>query len=630
MPMKSWMTVMLAHFHRRFGASLFLLLSGLAAPVKAEEAWPEGDPDSVAIEAEYNKRIRAAEQVGALGTDLFGDRVNLYAGTLSFSATDISVPGNFALPVAIGRRFIVAGGSSIFEHFGDWELDIPRISGTYASGSGWINSASGNERFNRCSRFEAPPSAAGSTGNGGFFEPYEFWHGVYLSTPDGGREEVLQRDASLSWQPADGNTWPLVTTGRWMIRCLAATASGEPGEAFLALSPDGTQYRFDWMVSHPVSLVVKNHSVSPRPPGDASRAGPYSLLRREYSMLPTLVTDRHGNTVTYTYDTATGADRRRLLSISASDGRAISLTYVGTSSRIQSVTTGSRTWTYIYDIANHLNEVRRPDNSKWTFALNNLRAPWMQYASGTPTCSGSSYTPGTFIGTTSYTGSITHPSGAIGRFSVEARHHGRSFMPARSGNCVPYTIGDPPFPMGYERDPEVFDTWSLSTKTIEGPGLANPLTWTYAYSPLQHSAVGDACAAGCPRTKTIAVTEPEGHVTTHTFGTRFQQDEGQLLQVEVTDAQSQSLLRTTTLRYRQPVANTYPAVVGQTFRETGDSYFSTRLFPSDRRQIIQDGVTFSWEATAYNEYAQPTTVIRSSSLGFSRTESSSYHHNTTK
>lgn len=567
--------------------ALAFLLAAIATPANAEESWPEDDPDSIAVEAEYSNRIRAAESMGGLGADLFGDSVNLYAGTLSFSATDVSVPGNFALPVAVGRRFAVAGGASIFEHFGDWELDIPRLSGTFASASGWINGASGNERFNRCSRFEAPPTAAGSTTNGGFFEPYEFWHGVYLTTPGGGREEVLRRDASLAWQPTDGQAYPLVTTGRWMIRCLPATASGEPGEAFLALSPDGTQYRFDWLVSHPALLVVKNHSVSPRPPGDANRAGPYSLGRREHWMLPTTITDRHGNTVTYTYDTAPGADRRRLLGISASDGRAITLTYVGTSSRIQTVTTGSRTWTYVYDIANHLQEVRRPDNSRWTFALNNLRSPWMRYTSTTPTCSHSpgsgSYTPGSFVGTTSHTGSITHPSGAIGRFTVEARHHGRSFMPARAGNCVPYSLGDPPVPLGYERNPEVFDTWSLTSKTIEGPGLAAALTWSYAYSPLQHSALGDACGANCARTKVVSVTEPEGHITAHTFGTKFEDDEGQLLRVDITDAQTPSVLRSTTYRYRQAAGNPYPQVVGQSFQDTGDSYFSTRLFPQDRR-----------------------------------------------
>lgn len=301
-----------------------LLLTLVASAARAEDTWPSGTAESTSVEAEYDKRIRAASAIDGLGTDLFGDSVNLYSGALSFAATDVSVPGNFDLPVAVGRRFTVGGGASPFSHFGDWELDVPHLSGVFAGGGtngndshGWINTAGDSTRFNRCSRFEAPPTAPGSTGNGGFFEPYEFWHGVYLSTP-GGREEVLLRDANLSWQPTDGNAYPLVTTGRWMIRCLPTTASGEPGEAFLAVSPDGTQYRFDWMVQFPVALVIKNHSVNPAPPGGGGTqgsSGPYSLSRSEYWMLPTTITDRHGNTVTYTYDTGAGADRRRLLSI---------------------------------------------------------------------------------------------------------------------------------------------------------------------------------------------------------------------------------------------------------------------------------------------------------------------------
>jgi RHS repeat-associated protein len=625
-----------AILHRLLCAAV-LLPTFLAPTANADDVWPNGTAESTSVEAEYDKRIRAAEAIGGLGQDLFGDSVNLYSGALSFAATDVSVPGNFDLPVSIGRRFTVGGLTSSFSHFGDWELDVPHLSGVFAqlSDNSWINTGSGTERFNRCSRFEAPPTAAGSTGNGGFFEPYEFWHGVYLSTP-GGREEVLLRDTSLSWQPTDGNAYPLVTTGRWMIRCLPTTASGEPGEAFLAVSPDGTQYRFDWMVSFLVPLVVKNHSVNPVPPeggGVSGSSGPYSLTRREYWMLPTTITDRHGNTVTYTYDTAAGADRRRLLSISASDGRTISLSYVGTSNRIHSVTTGSRTWTYVYDVADHLHEVVLPDNSKWTLGVQNLRMPWMQYASNTPTCTqasgAGSYTPGTFVGTTVYTGNITHPSGAIGHFTVQATHHGRAFMPARTGNCVLYTPGAPGTTAGYERDPEVFDAWSLTTKTIEGPGLAT-LTWNYAYAPLQHSAVGDTCGTNCARTKTVTVTEPEGHVTTHTFGTAFQADEGQLLRTDITDAQSASVLRTTTYRYRSPTGNPYPAVVGQSLQETGDVYFSTHLLPEDRRQISQDGVTFTREATLFDAYAAPRAVTRSSSLGYSRTETTGYRHDTTR
>src|SRR5262245_13403472 len=52
---------------------------------------------------EYDKQIQASGAVGALGANLLGDQVNFYNNTLSFSATDVSVPGNNGLAVAITR-----------------------------------------------------------------------------------------------------------------------------------------------------------------------------------------------------------------------------------------------------------------------------------------------------------------------------------------------------------------------------------------------------------------------------------------------------------------------------------------------------------------------------------------------
>ncbi len=90
-----------------------------------------GGSGSTSVEAEYQKRIKANEDIAPLGADLLGDSVSLYNGTLSFAATDVSLPGNFALPVSIGRRYAV-GSLSTAGHFGDWELDIPHLSARLA------------------------------------------------------------------------------------------------------------------------------------------------------------------------------------------------------------------------------------------------------------------------------------------------------------------------------------------------------------------------------------------------------------------------------------------------------------------------------------------------------------------
>jgi hypothetical protein len=51
--------------------------------------------------------IKAPAAALKLGTDLFGDQINLYTGSVSFHHTDVSLRGNNALGVSIGRRLAV-------------------------------------------------------------------------------------------------------------------------------------------------------------------------------------------------------------------------------------------------------------------------------------------------------------------------------------------------------------------------------------------------------------------------------------------------------------------------------------------------------------------------------------------
>jgi hypothetical protein len=53
---------------------------------------------------EASKLIRAPHAVTTLGENLFGDTVNLYNGTLQFVQVDVLLPGNHALPVAVGSQ----------------------------------------------------------------------------------------------------------------------------------------------------------------------------------------------------------------------------------------------------------------------------------------------------------------------------------------------------------------------------------------------------------------------------------------------------------------------------------------------------------------------------------------------
>ena len=221
--------------------------------------------------------------------------------------------------------------------------------------AGWVTNAG---TPSRCSGFGAPDTGRFQ---GGTWDPNEYWHGSFIYLPGQGSQEILTRSGTNPNYPTDGNAWPLTTQSLVSIRCLNTMARGA-GEGFIAVTPDGTQYRFDWMVSRSYPSVSKPGPTSESFAGGTQRGGTafrakirpptpnlaasYFLARQEVWILPTLVTDRHGNTVSYTYDPV---NPWRLSSISASDGRNISLSYDGTSNRVASVYDGTRTWTYTYN-----------------------------------------------------------------------------------------------------------------------------------------------------------------------------------------------------------------------------------------------------------------------------------------
>ena len=60
----------------------------------------------------------------------------------------------------------------------------------------------------------------------------------------------------------------------------------------------------------------------------------------------------------------------------------------------------------------------------------------------------------------------------------------------------------------------------------------------------------------------------------------------------------------------------------------GDAVVASRNAPLDEKLITQQGATFTWQATAFDTRARPTAVSQFSSLGHSRTESTSYFDQT--
>jgi YD repeat-containing protein len=204
------------------------------------------------------------------------------------------------------------------------------------------------------------------------------------------------------------------------------------------------------------------------------------------------------------------------------------------------------------------------------------------------------------------TGTIVHPSGATGSFTLSPVRHGRS-------QTYRLCRGDPSTST-YAVYPYKYDTYSLTNKTLSGPGIAS-LSWSYDYGPDNGSWEG---CVGCTETVTTSVTDPKGDVARYTYGNRHRQTEGRLVSVD-TDG-----LRTVTMRYRDAAAGPYPLTHGTGEQLRGDSEMNAKYTPVDRRVTTQQGVDFTWQATSFDTKARPTVVTRSSTLGFSRTETTAY------
>ena len=628
-------------------AALLLTMSFLA------QAQP-----SVPIPAEYGELLKSRTTPAALGPDLFGDEVNLYDGSLRFRQTDVALPGNDALSVAVTRTFQVKQPEGVEGFFADWDLEIPHLHGVF-SNSGWV--VPGGTPNHRCSAFGAPPGATGVAGL-----PYlaeEFWSGTFLSLPGGGGE-VLKATAGTP-KPTDGQTYPLTTRDGTVFRCLPAPLNNPgAGEGFEAVTPDGVRYQFDHMVHRMVRPLFKaNPAAQPDPDAVAQRRlavaaflaqGPALtvvptpdvlpdgdvLPRREVWLLPTVITDRFGNTVTFTWD---ASDKWKLLSVTGSDGRSLTFTHDGSSHRIKTVTDGPHTWTYTYTAAGsgfRLSGVTLPDTtSKWVFNLEPLRNV-MASISGAG-CEAAGVADVNPTGT----GTLTHPGGATGSFTVAATEHGRSHVPL---TCNEYNYANGV--LGYAVHPARYLVPSLTTKTLSGPGVTAQ-SWIYAYGAANgcytasafYPEIGGRCTANSPTTTTVDVTDPEQDVTRYTFRNQFRSTEGQLWKIEAGFSDA-TALRTTTNTYAAEAAGPWPNPVGTPVHPRNDGYMSARHRPLKTRLIEQQNADFIWDVPpacasngtsgtsgstlCFDRFARPTQATETGSA--TRTTKTEYYDHTGK
>lgn len=385
--------------------------------------------DEISPQSEYTRRIKSYDSVQPHGDSPFGEQVNLYTGDLSFRHADIVLEGT-GPTISLVRTTATPMNSeyrSSPHAFGNWMLSVPRIETLIQSdwshppgtpGNQWIIAGYGDpDRFSRCSRFDRPM----------YLGPFpESWNGMDLYTEDGRQQSVLKRHAGNTMQPTMTNSqgnpiaFPAVTQAHWQVGCLANTSNGEVGEAFFVVSPDGTKYWFDYLESAGANTVF------------GIEMGTMLRQRRMLAiMYVSRIEDRFGNSLSYHYSD------NKLASITASDGRSVSITWRSDAPLIESITAmpaaaAPRTWRYEYRNITasmaELSSVVLPDNTRWSFSgvpVPSTSPPIPEFTE----CGTRTYTNNNGVATTA---SITHPSGLVGSFGIGSVVHGRSYV---MGGC---------------------------------------------------------------------------------------------------------------------------------------------------------------------------------------------------
>ncbi len=502
----------------------FATLAVAAVSARAQTA------TAVAPEEEFGKRLRAAQEVTPLKSDLFGDQVSLYNGATDFNVVDIDIPGNNGLPVRLNRRLEIEDRRLPTGHIagmGDWDLDVPYIDGVFTHEDGWTVVGPGQtQSYARCSAPAVPytfrPALQDSV------PTLWVWDGYNLHIPGVVSEELLVNSEAQLPAVTDGNSYPWVTKSFYRASCLGGTANGYPGEAFVVVTPSGVRYTFNWVITHADSDIVYNTA------GVGAGNVKTSDQRDRIFMLATQVTDRFGNWVKYTYN------GDELASITSSDGREIDVAWSGglvQSATAVSPTWGSRMWSYGYTPSGALSSVTQPDGSQWTYAITSgsLATTWTDDTDPDQPPDHCQLEPDGNVGGMVYT--ITSPSGATGTFNFSYDRHYRSYVPK---SCVPSTNLLTNYPLVYK----YFDNFTLASKQITGAGLGTQ-TWSYVYadSPGSYYEASDqwvntyetyippGTCANCAMSKVVIVTEP-GDIIKYTFGDAYARNEGWLLQTE--------------------------------------------------------------------------------------------------
>jgi RHS repeat-associated protein len=542
------------------------------------------------------ERVNAASKVAPLTTDIFGERVSLFNGATTFSNVDISIPGNSSLEVSLAREYSMEDrgqiqplGRSHLGGFGEWDIDLPHVKGTFLSHIGW--KVVGSDPYARCTAPDEPIST-------GAFNARDYWGGYHFHRTSQGDTALLYLAHGAFPTPTDGQAYTWNTKGNWRFSCTATTKNAYPGQGFVAHSPDGKKYYLDWVVTRQAPSIRAGFTYSTY---DRS-------LRDTIFFMVSRVEDAFGNWVNYSY---TGD---KLTSITASDGRFINLSYSG--SNVVSVASSIGTWTYGY-VNGRLSSVVLPDGSSWAYTtVGELKvtsvdplivSDWVADCTNVEPDNGGEFR---------YT--VKHPGGA------SAAYYFRLYRNYRHN--VPKLCEKPRTDYEYWLIPNWSDNYAIQTKTVTGAGLST-MVWTYTYGNGNRLAFRQNCPNWgtllCTISKVNTVQGPS-KIEKYEFGILYEINEGQLLKKEVRTL-GDVLLNTQTYSYVSETdlaSMSFDGYAGNSLVPFGDEFSSAGIRPVKQQQVLQDGVTFTSKtasdcgagaALCFDQLGRQTKVVQSNS-----------------
>ncbi|WP_395344920.1 hypothetical protein PN836_009180 [Ningiella sp. W23] len=267
---------------------------------------------TLGVVLEHVERANVEERLQPFGNTMLGDQIDISSGSVSFSYTDISIPGNSLLPVAVtrtrGAGYVNEASGAVERatldattlnktyynnELGDWQLDIPRITWKFPvplSNQG-VPQGAPVEASDFCrgtTTYSVAPFVEGApTFNESVLPHYSITPGMNISLPGKGQSKFLAASASARTGLALPANTLYITKDYWTAKCVNAN-NGAKG--LIVKTPDGTQYLFNRYVAAPATGVSITHHID-----GISRD---SIIPRVTStLLVSRVTDKHGNYV---------------------------------------------------------------------------------------------------------------------------------------------------------------------------------------------------------------------------------------------------------------------------------------------------------------------------------------------